>query len=70
MPKRIIYPNTTGISVIIPADCGLTIEEIAIKDVPVGVPYLIIDTVDVPTDLISRNLWDADFSAPDGYGGS
>lgn len=35
MNKRIIYKNTSGgVSVIIPADCGLTIEEIAAKDVP------------------------------------
>jgi hypothetical protein len=35
MDKRIIYKNTDGtVAVIIPADCGLTIEQIAAKDVP------------------------------------
>jgi hypothetical protein len=32
MNKRIIYKNTDGtIGIIIPADCGLTIEDIATK---------------------------------------
>jgi hypothetical protein len=70
MPKRIIYPNETGISIIIPADCGLTVEQIASKDVPQGLPYLIIDTVEIPTDRSQRHLWTADFSTPDGYGGA
>lgn len=67
--KRIIYPNETGISVIIPADCGLTTEQIACKDVPKGAPFLIVDTVDVPTDRTNREAWEADFSNPHGYGG-
>jgi len=68
--KRIIYDNNGGISVIVPIDCGLTIEQIAQKDVPLGVPYLIIDTVEVPTDRTSRDLWTADFITPTGYGGT
>ena len=33
MNKRIVYQNDEGgISIIVPADCGLTIEEIAAKD--------------------------------------
>lgn len=69
MNKRIIYPNSNdGISIIIPAPCGLTIEEIAQKDVPAGLPYLIIDADDIPADRSNREAWDADFSDPDGYG--
>lgn len=35
MNKRIIYPSDDGgVAVIVPAECGLTIEEIAAKDVP------------------------------------
>ena len=35
MNKRIIYQNDNGgVSIIIPADCGLTVEQIAAKDVP------------------------------------
>jgi hypothetical protein len=60
MTKRIIYPTPDGgVSVIIPADeCGLTVEEIAAKDVPPGVPFKIIDTADVPTDRTFRNAWE------------
>lgn len=68
--KRIIYQNDTGISIIIPtSDCWLTIEELAQKDVPSGVPYLIVDTAEIPTDRSQRHLWQSDFSNPDGYGG-
>jgi len=57
MNKRIIYPNNDGgVVVLIPApECGLTIEEIAAKDVPAGKPYKIVDVVDIPTDRTFRN---------------
>ncbi len=60
MTKRIIYPTDDGgVAVIIPAaECGLTIEEIAAKDVPAGKPFKIIDTADVPTDRTFRNAWE------------
>lgn len=72
MSKRIIYPNDSGgICVIIPApECGLTIEQIALKDVPNGKPYKIIDTVDVPSDRTFREAWEADFTTFDGVGGA
>jgi len=57
--KRIIYPTDDGgVAIIIPADCGLSIEEIAAKDVPEGKPFKIIDTADVPTDRTFRNAWE------------
>ena len=63
MTNRIIYPNSEGgITVIIPADCGLTIEQIAVKDVPSGKPYLIIDASLIPTDRSQREAWTADFT--------
>lgn len=70
MTKRIIYPSIDGgVCVLIPApDCGLTIEEIAAKDVPAGVPYKIVDTIDVPSDRTFRNAWEIDISSPDGIG--
>lgn len=44
--KRIIYPTDEGgVAIIVPADCGLTIEQIAAKDVPAGKPYKIVDAV-------------------------
>ena len=61
MNKRIIYPTSDGgVSVIIPADCGLTIEEIAAKDVPAGKPYKIVDATDIPTDRTFRSAWEVD----------
>ena len=69
MDKRIIYPTATGIAVLIPCACGLTIEQIANKDVPAGLPYLIVDASTIPTDRSLRDAWEADFSRPDGHGG-
>jgi len=61
MNKRIIYQNDEGgVSIIIPCDCGLTIEEIAAKDVPTGKPYKIVDVADIPTDRQWRAEWIVD----------
>jgi hypothetical protein len=58
MNKRIVYQNDEGgISIIVPADCGLTIEEIAAKDVPTGKAYNIVDVSDIPEDRTFRNAW-------------
>lgn len=60
MNQRIIYPTDDGgVAIIIPAlECGLTIEEIAAKDVPAGKEFKIIDTADLPTDRTFRNAWE------------
>jgi len=59
--KRIIYQNDTGgVAVLTPADCGLTIEQIAAKDVPTGKPYKIVDASEIPTDRQWRNEWTVD----------
>ena len=59
MNQRIIYPTDDGgVAIIVPADCGLTIEEIAAKDVPDGKPYKIVDISDIPTDRTFRNAWE------------
>lgn len=57
--QRIIFPNDEGgVSVIVPApDTGLTIEQVATKDVPFGKPYQIVDAADVPEDRTYRNAW-------------
>ena len=57
MNQRIIYPTDDGVAIIVPADCGLTIEEIAAKDVPQGKPYKIVDVADIPSDRTFRNAW-------------
>lgn len=64
----IIFPNQTTISIIRPLDCGLTIQEIARKDVPFNMPFRIIDAAEIPTDRTYRDAWAADFSNPDGTG--
>ena len=59
MNQRIIYPNADGgVAVIIPADCGLTIEQIAAKDVPPNTPYSIVSAEDIPTDRTFRDAWE------------
>ena len=57
---RIIYPTDDGgVAVIIPAPgCGLTIEEIAAKDVPAGKPFKIVDVADIPSDRNFRKAWE------------
>ena len=61
MEQRIIYQNDTGgVAVLIPADCGLTIQEIAAKDVPTGKPYKIVDASEIPTDRQWRDEWTVD----------
>jgi hypothetical protein len=57
---RIIYPTPEGgVAIIIPApDCGLTIEQIAAKDVPAGVPFRIVEAADIPDDRTFRNAWE------------
>lgn len=59
MNKRIIYPNDDGgISIIIPSESV----EAAMKDIPSGKPYKIIDAADIPSDRTFRDAWTADFS--------
>jgi hypothetical protein len=59
MNLRIIFPNDEGgVAVIIPApECGLTIEQIAAKDVPAGKPYEIVDVSEIPEDRTFRGAW-------------
>jgi hypothetical protein len=59
MEQRIIYPTDDGgVAIIIPAsECGLTIEEIAAKDVPEGKPFKIVDVAEIPSDRLFRNAW-------------
>lgn len=58
--KRIVYPTDEGgVAVIIPVpDCGLSLEEIAKKDVPSGVPYKIVDVSNIPEDRTFRAAWE------------
>ena len=61
MDQRIIYQNDEGgVAIITPCECGLTIEQIADKDVPTGKTYKIVDVADIPTDRQWRNEWTVD----------
>lgn len=62
MRQRIIYKNPDGsISILIPApDSGLTVAQIAAKDVPFGRPYKIVDMAELPQDRATRNEWTVD----------
>ncbi len=69
MNKRIIYEEDGQLKIIIPSPfCDLSVEEIARKDVPSGLPYLIVSADEISDDRTSRNEWTADFSNPHGYG--
>ncbi len=60
MDQRIIYQKDDGgVAIIIPApDCGLSIEQIAAKDVPAGKPYQIVEASAIPTDRTFRDAWE------------
>ena len=74
MNQRIIYPTDEGgVAVIVPAaECGLSIEEIAAKDVPPIVvhgpegsvasstprPFKIVGVSDIPEDRTFRGAWE------------
>lgn len=59
MNQRILFPNDDGgISIVVPIESV----EAAMKDIPLGKPYLIVDAADIPTDRTFRNAWTADFT--------
>jgi hypothetical protein len=52
--QRIIFQNESGgVSVIVPTGSV----ELALKDVPPGVPYEIVSAADIPSDRTFRNAW-------------
>jgi hypothetical protein len=74
MNQRIIFKNDNGgVRVIVPAlNClqTRTIQEIAIKDVPAGKPFKIVDVSEIPTDRSQRDAWTVDEAElTDGVGG-
>ena len=62
MDKRIIYKKDDGtVSIIVPiTNSGLTVEQIALKDVPTGLKYKIVDVSDILSDRTFRNAWTID----------
>ena len=58
--SRIIYQNESGgVAVIVPTGSV----ELALKDVPPGVPYEIVSAADIPSDRFFRDAWIADGAA-------
>ncbi len=64
MNQRIIYPTDDGgVAVIVPApECGMSLQEIAAKNVPAGKPWKIVDAADIPATREFRDAWTADFT--------
>lgn len=59
---KIIYPTLKGgVAIIHPTADYLkfhTIEELAVKNVPAGVPFKIVEDSDIPTDRTFRDAWE------------
>ena len=66
--SKILFQNSDGSLSVIHPTGELPIEDVCQKDVPAGVPYLIVEDDVIPSDRSFRNAWEADFSNPDGYG--
>ncbi len=64
MNQVVIYKQDNGVVAIIrPTEEALNlygIEAIALKDVPAGKPYKIVDASEIPADRSQRNAWTAD----------
>jgi hypothetical protein len=55
MDKRIIYPTDDGgVAIIVP----VVSVELAMKDIPQGKTYKIVDVTDIPTDRTFRDAWE------------
>ena len=72
--NRIIYNQDNGvIAVIIPTPEALQkygIQAIALKDVPAGKPFKIVDAANIPSDRSDRDAWTVDEAdLTDGIGG-
>jgi hypothetical protein len=65
--KVILFPQDSG-SVAIMAPTGvLDPMQTAIKDVPYGKPFILVDPSELPQG-VPQEAWTVDFSEPDGYG--
>lgn len=64
MTQRIIYQTDEGgVAIVIPTAEAIEqygIEAIALKDVPAGKPFRIVDVSDIPSDRTFRAAWEVD----------
>lgn len=72
MENRIVYQlPDQPVALLIPCECGLTLEQIGKKDVPSGVPFWIVDASTIPSDRTFRDAWELDVAVmgePSGTG--
>ena len=67
--KKIIYLNDSGTITVLSPSGLLSDEETALKDVPTGVKFKILDASDLPNDYEFFDAWEFDFEADnDGVG--
>lgn len=68
MSKCIVYQGEDGLAVVLmpSPDCGLTVEQIAFKDVPFGKMFKIMNLSEIPEDIFSWIIDSADLT--DGVG--
>lgn len=65
--RRILYPQDNGgVTILIPAE-GYDFEAIIHQCVPKGLPYIVVNVDDIPSDRTFRDAWEVDFSNPDGF---
>lgn len=63
MDQVIIYQHEGGVAVMAPSPRCLALHgimAIALKDVPAGLPFKIVDASDIPSDCTFRNAWEVD----------
>lgn len=74
MNKRIVYQLVDQpVAILIPCECGMTIEQIGRKDVPAGAPFWIVGADSIPSDRSMRDTWELDVASmgePAGFGGA
>lgn len=63
--QRLMYHDASGnLCIVIPAPgTGLSLAEIAQKDIPTGRTFVAVDEANVPTDRTYRNAWKGDMLA-------
>ncbi len=71
--KVVFKNNDSSIGVITPIREALylhTLETLALKDVPAGLPFWIVEGSKIPSDRTFRDAWEIDetMREPDGYG--
>lgn len=62
---KILY-NDNGIKILNPVLKDLDIIVLGEKDVPAGLPFILVKEEDLPSE--PQETWEVDFSQPDGYG--